>query len=231
MIDLVSKQEAFTAREGEVSISIDKTEHAFRFTKRWFRNRNQMTFSTFLPKHFNSSGVEQLRMIQIGVFEGMDLVWCLQNILVHPESRVVAIDPWLRTRKIDQQHMNECWERAQHNLRPWRKKVEIIRDLSKSTLQDLMRQGITIGGVPCLSGNWDMIIIDGDHNAPAVYEDAIYSLKLVRKGGWLLFDDVRNNITKKNHVADGLRHFLEDYGDEVKLVWAHRHCNCYEKVK
>ena len=94
---------AFAKRRREKSIPIDHAGFDFQFTKKWFRNRNQGTYSTFFPGRFAN---KPTRMIQIGVFEGMDLVWSLQNILTNASSLVVAIDPWDATRKLSQEQID-----------------------------------------------------------------------------------------------------------------------------
>lgn len=226
----VSKEEAWKTVEGEKRIKI-KSDYPYRFTKRWrwFKYRNQVTYSTFLPERFAG---KPINMIQIGVFEGMDLVWSFQNLLTHPDSRCLAIDPWSATNKISAERMEEVYETAQHNLRPFRKRLRIERGCSLDVLSDVLFAGaIEIEGKPIRTGEWDLIVIDGDHNADAVRSDAILSLKLSRVGGWLLFDDVRNNHFKKNHVFDGLKSFNGDFEGKVKRVWYHRHMDCYEKLK
>lgn len=225
MNERVTKEVAFASLANEVNIPIDYAAHDFRFTRKWFKQRNQSTFSTFLPKKFPPD--KPLRMIQIGVFEAMDLVWQFQNTLCHPNSLAVGIDPWGATRKLDQDKMDAVHKAAVHNLNPWRRKVELIRGFS----QDVLLDAITapLHGIP--AGFWDLVVIDGDHNKAAVLRDAVFSLRLVRVGGWLLFDDVRNRVAKKNHVVHGIEQFLKTNGDKVKRVWAHRYCDCYERVK
>lgn len=226
----VSKEEAWKPIEGETKIKI-KADYPYKFTKkwRWFKYRNQITYSTFLPDRFAG---KPINMIQIGVFEGMDLVWSFQHLLTHPDSRCLAIDPWMATNKIDCKTMQGVYETAQHNLRPFRKRLELVQDFSQVYLAKLLDNGsIEIGDKPIKTGEWDLIIIDGDHNADAVYDDAVWSYQLARIGGWLLFDDVRNNHFKKNHVYDGLERFNESHGDRLRWVWYHRHMDCYEKLR
>ena len=228
LADTKAVTDAFIVRDGDYSIPIDKSEHKFKFTKRWFRNRNQTTFSTKLPPRFPPD--KPYNILQIGVFEGMDLVWTCQNLLGHADSRVLAIDPWLKTHKIDQEGMDVVYARARQNLKPWMgSKLEIVRGLSQDVLPSIIEDGMRIYGQSIEAGEWDLIIIDGDHYADPVYVDATLSLELCRPGGWMLFDDVRNRTKKKNHVYQGLIGFLLEHGDEVDLAWAHRYCNCYEK--
>lgn len=225
---IVTVEEAFAPVPGEVSIPIDMTQHDFQFTRMWFRNRNQSTWSTFLKPKFTGLRTSwPIRMIQIGVFEGQDLVWCLQNILTHPDSHVIAIDPWAATTKLDQAYMDAVQARARHNLSPWKDKVDLIHDYSDRGCLETLSKGR-------FHEACDLAVIDGDHNAPAVVSDAIYCYELLKNGGWMIFDDVRNRIPKPDHVVHGIEKFLSpasyQYQDKMKFEWAHRYCDCYSKI-
>lgn len=223
----VDKQEAFEALPDQVSTPIKAIPgNKFKFTRKWFRSRNQTTFSTLLPPRFPPD--KPYNVIQIGVFEGADLVWQFQNLLCHEDSRVMAIDPWAKTRKLDQDQMDAVYARARRNLKPWHSKINMVRGYSQDVLTGLVN-GTQIGGKHINPGEWDLIVIDGDHVADAVYTDAVLSLPLCRPGGWMLFDDVRNRSSKKNHVYHGIIGWLLEYGTEVEMAWANRFMNCYEK--
>jgi len=209
------KEEAFKKLPNEQNVGIDGKKQ-MAFTKSWFRYRNQKTWSTFLlPKY---GGMDPVKMVQIGVFEGMDLVWCLQNILKNRESHAVAIDPWEPTRKLKKDRMNQVEANARANLSVAPGKVTIHKGFSADVLKVLPKE------------SFDLVVVDGDHNSDAVYKDAMLSLPLLKKGGWMLFDDVRNRREKADHVQAGLDDFKADFGDRVEEVWFHRHCDCLEKI-
>ncbi len=228
MHELMSKEEAFEKIDNLKFIKTNSSQHDFRFTRNWFRARNQSTWSTFFPRGFDGS--KPVNMVQIGVFEGADLIWCLQNILTHKDSRVIAIDPWLKTNKLSQDVMNECYDNAVHNLSPWSNKVKIVRDSSHVILPNL-RRPMDLYGINLGVGDYDLIVIDGDHVSGAVLKDAIDSLKLVKPDGWLVFDDYYNKYDKEDHVEEGVRLFLDVWGEQVELVWQHRFSLCFKKLE
>jgi len=79
--------------QGEVSmIDTEQTKHDFRFTRNWFRRRNQATFEEYVLPMWAGKPITYL---EIGVYEGQSLTWMMQNVLTHPDSRAVGIDPWL----------------------------------------------------------------------------------------------------------------------------------------
>ena len=93
--------------------------------------------------------------------------------------------------------------------------------------QDILTRSYLFQGE---AGIYDLCIIDGDHNAPAVYEDITNCYRICKAGGWLMLDDVENKIAKQNHVKQGLAQWLADNPGKIKQVWKHRFCECFEKL-
>ena len=190
------------------------------FTRRWFLQRNLPTFRDYVYPEFSS---RPANIMEIGVFEGACLVWMLQYL--HPESRFWGIDPWLPTRKLDGDYMDDVRGRAGRNTDRWRDRCVLYRSNSSEALA-------RAHGNNCFGLKKDMLdiaLIDGDHTDLAAWSDARMSLPLLRKGGWLLFDDIENRITKKRHVKQGVAMFLEENPGAVKLLWKDRFMECYEK--
>jgi len=223
-----TKEEMFTPLEEEVTIPIDFGMNNFDFTRKWFLSRNIKTWSTFLPLKYSNE--RPINMLQIGVFEGMDLVWCMQHIAGHPDSRVFAIDPWAATNKLDHVYMEGVYQRAQRNLSPWISRICLMRGYSDSVME-LMKHGAQHNKTIIYPDGWDLIVVDGDHTADAVYTDARLAFDLIKPGGWVIFDDVRNRVEKKDHVVHGLERFVDNQTDHaLKFEWAHRYCDCWSKI-
>jgi hypothetical protein len=208
--------------------------HDFLFTRNWFRLRNLPTFREYI--HPAWAG-RKITYLELGVFEGMSLVWMLQRVLTHPESRAVGIDPWLMTTKLGSADMEGVYERAVHNLTPWRVfmngdskfllRCELVRASSAEALRRMVGRGfVGIKGHESV----DLSMVDGNHNALAVLDDARLVWKLLKPGGWMLFDDVENDRPKQDHVKEGVEMFLQEDGHPVKLLWKHRYMECYEKI-
>ncbi|HTS50419.1 MAG TPA: class I SAM-dependent methyltransferase [Bryobacteraceae bacterium] len=116
------------------------------------------------------AGRPGLRMLEIGSYEGRSAVWFLENILTHPDSRIVCVDPFydpLREMRFDH---NVKFSRAQARL-------EKHRARSEAVLPRLER------------ASFDLIYVDGSHDAPFVLLDAMLSWELLKPGGILAFDD------------------------------------------
>ena len=210
----ITKGQAWAKRNDEAFIEItDRSQ--FLFTRNWFRYRNQVTWSTFLPTKYKD--YDRVKMLQIGVFEGQDLIWCLQNILNKPGSLAIAVDPWAPTTKLSESTMLAVKQRAAHNLAIYQDKV-ITRSMTSDSWFSSKET----------TDPFDLVVVDGDHEAEPAYRDAVNSLPLCARGAWIIFDDVRNRVTKNNHVQDAVLRFENDYKDNVRLVWQHRFCDCYE---
>ena len=116
------------------------------------------------------AGRPGLRMLEIGSYEGRSAVWFLENILTHPTCRLVCVDPFLDpTREM----------RFDHNIKVCRAKdrVEKRRARSETVLPQLKES------------SFDLIYVDGWHDAPAVLFDAMLSWEILKPGGVLVFDD------------------------------------------
>ena len=197
----------------------------FEFKRNWFRTRNMVTFREFVLPHWAGQPVTYL---EIGVYEGMSLVWMMQHVLTHPDSRAIGIDPWLMTSKQPQEYMDAVRNRAQHNLARWSDRCVLIRANSDEILNCMVQR--PEGHLGVQNGTLDLCMIDGDHYALPVWNDARLCLQLLRPGGWMLFDDVKNDLPKWDHVVEGVNRFIEEAGDRVKEVWRHKYMVCYEKV-
>ena len=198
----------------------------FEFTRNWFLSRNLSTFREYVLPVWAGKPVTYL---ELGVFEGMSLIWMLQRVLTHPDCKAVGVDPWLITRKISAEEMYLVMERAYKNTYKW--KAEGICTLIRGNSIEVLNRMVGKGGfVGIKKGSVDICMIDGNHTAPAVVQDAEKCLKLMKPGGWLLFDDVENRITKADHVKHGLEIFKEDHSNEVNLLWKDKYMECL-KVK
>lgn len=212
---------------------IDRYE--FQFTRNMFRNRNLPTYREFVYPYWKNKG--PLIYLELGVYKGQSLIWMLQHILGHPDSRAIGIDPWLMTTKRTSDDMEIVRQHAFWNIQKWDfftdsvlgfKKCQLLRANSAEVLPMMNRKG---GAFGISKNTLDICLIDADHNALAVLNDARLVFPLMKIGGWIIFDDVVNDIPKKDHVENGLRMFLEEIGDSTKLVIKHRYVEIYERIK
>jgi len=197
----------------------------FQFTRNWFRQRNLDTFRKYVyPEWHGKNGISYL---ELGCFEGMSMVWMLQRILTGKDTRAIGIDPWLMTTKLDGDVMEAVRERAFHNTRHY-ENCTLIRGSSAEVLRRMC--GFRYGYLGIRKNSVDICMIDGNHNELAVLDDARHVYELMKPGGWMLFDDVENDIPKVAHVKQGLQTFLSEIGDGIRFLWKDRFVEAYQKV-
>jgi len=125
------------------------------------------------------AGREDLRYLEVGLFEGRSAIWMLENVLTHPSSRLVGIDPF-----DDPYGVEGVEARFYANLEKSgaAKRVQVIKGYSQLELRKLPLE------------SFDIIYIDGSHDAPDVLEDAVLAHRLLKAGGMLMFDDYTWNL-------------------------------------
>lgn len=217
-------------------MDLDRT--GLTFTRSWFLNRNLQTFREHVYPEWAGKPIVYL---ELGVFEGMSLCWMLQHVLTHPDARAVGIDPWLETTKLDGNVMEQVKDRAFHNTDRWflqdyqerissgrQPKCSLYRANSAEALRKMCGRG---GFAGITKGSVDVCMVDGNHNALAVLDDLRLVHKLVRPGGWIMLDDVENDVPKQDHVKQGLAMWLaETEGRAAEMVVKHRYMEIYRRL-
>lgn len=123
-------------------------------------------------------------ILEIGVYHGANVCSLLKTYASHPDSTIHCIDPWS-----NYQGYSEYPEQA-------RNYSYFIQNLSKLTPEELYKihihRGLSEVILPQLKDDmFDIIFIDGNHDKRYVLHDAIMSLKKVKHGGYILFDDMQ----------------------------------------
>jgi Methyltransferase domain len=124
------------------------------------------------------AGKPNLRFLEIGTFEGRTATWFLDNILTGKNSTLRCIEPDPTPNMLYNLKRYEC-----------NGKVEIEKNFSEYVLVRYLY------GTP----RFDLIYIDGDHNAKGVLQDMVLSWRLLKDGGILLVDDYEMQATDPWH--------------------------------
>jgi predicted O-methyltransferase YrrM len=137
-------------------------------------------------------------VLEIGSHEGRSALWMLDNI---PGVRLTCVDPFFAD--------NEPAFDANIGDR-----VEKIKSRSQPFLFSAVSQGRM----------WDMVYIDGDHEAKAVLEDFVLSWHCLPVGGLCVFDDYpwtfANTPERKcqQGPAAAVNAVLEIYRDRLSVI-------------
>lgn len=143
----------------------DDNPYTFTENKDWVTSRVPLWNSLIADIRLS-----KIRVIEIGCFEGRSTIWWLDNLLCHPESKLLAIDPLPDPQRYAR-FLNNI---SQH---PRVDQLTFVRNQSRHVLA-----GQT-------DDTYDFAYIDGSHEARDVLTDASLAFWKVRAGGIILFDD------------------------------------------
>jgi len=156
---------------------------SYEFTTDWFNATAKSNWDALVPQ------IQPQRILEIGSFEGASTCYLIEKNDWTPSLEIYCVDTW--TGGIEHQNnrfdMAVVEERFKHNIEVAKKSssqncdLMVLKGKSDKQLANLIAMG--------MENSFDLIYIDGSHQAPDVLMDALLSFKLVRPGGYLFFDD------------------------------------------
>jgi predicted O-methyltransferase YrrM len=158
----------------------------YQFSNNWFNATAKAVWSELLPQLAPS------RVLEIGSFEGASACFLIEHIAAQRSLELHCIDTWQgglehRPGGHATADMAQVEQRFRANVRTALSsaacavKVQVHRERSDLALVRLLAD---VG-----HNYFDMVYVDGSHEAPDVLFDAVTSFKLLRVGGLLVFDD------------------------------------------
>ena len=150
----------------------------YQFTKDWFQ-WSPPVWEKIIP-HLP----ERKTFLEIGSFEGRSTVWTVENML-EDGGDLVAIDTWEGGAEHVNGEMTGAEERFDANMALLKEKFPnrtVIKEKATSTkaLATLVSES---------HYSFDFIYIDGSHIAKDVLTDACMAWPLLKRGGFMAFDD------------------------------------------
>lgn len=135
------------------------------------------------------------KVVEVGVWGGKSLIpmaFALQNM---GNGKIYGIDPWSPAASIiGMTDVNkDWWETADHEL-VYQDLVKNIKRYNLSKYIELIRNDSE--GADIIE-NIDILHIDGNHSEEKSCFDAYKWVPLVRKGGFIVFDDITWGTTNK----------------------------------
>ena len=146
---------------------------------------------------------EKMKILEIGSYHGANACSLLKTYgKNHAESEIHCCDPWY-----DYEGYQEYKDKQISNYSTF------IKNISKLSAEDMKKIYIhRMLSENCITRfpdeSFDIIYIDGNHESKYVLEDSIISYKKIKKGGWIIWDDIHDK-----QVSEATQLFLFIYKD------------------
>lgn len=195
------------------------TTTPYDFTVNWFDGSRQVVSAVleyFKPK----------RILEIGSFEGQSTCHFIEFLGKTPDGYIKCIDPWFAAQK---RPNGDPWPfDAEKIYNRFKRNTEIARSrVANAVRVDHVRSMSVYELIDMAAdSNWhddasfDLVYIDGAHDAINVLRDAVLSFQLLSVGGVLVFDDYLWNIDNNPAHSPKLAidAFTTIYGEKLKPI-------------
>lgn len=162
-----------------------KLENNYYFTNNWF-DQTKAAWDYLVPKY------RPLKILEIGSFEGRSICYVIEKLADMPNLEIHCVDTWAGGEEhykdsLIAYDMKSVEQRFHHNVR-------IAMDRSKSKINLTVHKGFSDFVLSKLIADgrtnyFDLIYVDGSHQAPDVLSDAVMGFKLLKNSGIMIFDD------------------------------------------
>jgi predicted O-methyltransferase YrrM len=142
------------------------------FTQDWF-SRHIPLWERILAPYV----AKPVRALEIGVFEGRSTVWLLDRVLTHPDAGLTWVDTFGGSPENRGLDLSELENRFRANTARFGAKLTGHVGRSQDVLRGLVGE------------QFDLVYIDGSHEAADVLSDAVLAWPLLKVDGVLGFDD------------------------------------------
>lgn len=152
----------------------------FQYTNDWF-DSNRAVWDKLIPM------IKPRKILEIGSYEGRSTCWLIDKCTQYHPIEIHCIDSWEGGIEHERSAMNDVESRFDNNISVATKnaKNKVVlhkhKSLSNIALANLITNKMT--------ESFDLIYLDGSHQAPDVLYDAVVSFHLLRVGGVMIFDD------------------------------------------
>ena len=197
------------------------------FTSDWFTHHISFWLQIFKAADWDPM-IPKL-IVEIGSYEGRSTIWACQNLLKHPDSRIICVDTFEGSVEHSERQKDNLFDRFRSNVLAAgvAEKVILRRGPSWKILPGLIHDGVQA----------DLTYIDGSHQAPDVLEDAVMCYRLTKRNGLILFDDYR--WTVEPHGREDLLNapklaidlFFNLYCRRIRLFAESQHQICAQRTE
>ena len=150
-----------------------------------------------------------LKILEIGSLQGNSAIYWLTKVLNHSSSKLWCIEPFQRTKRVPDREL-------------FLENIGKTGQAKKMTLLE-MTSDQAFNKLPSILPNilFDIIYVDGSHEAEVVARDATSSFHFVKQGGIIIFDDYkmpRVFAIDKIGPKPSIDEFLDKYQDSLDIL-------------
>ena len=143
---------------------------------------------------------EPKRILEIGSFEGRSTSYWIERLKDEPSGEIHCVDTWLGGEEHNEENiqMSTVEKNFKNNIdsaireHNAKCKVQPHKGMSYRKLAEFISYSEDNAGY------FDLIYIDGSHEAPDVLQDATMAFGLLRIGGVMIFDDYLWGLNEKD---------------------------------
>jgi len=176
----------------------------YLYTQYWFSNcdinRRIKEFVDCNQKHI---------ILEIGCYEGMSSMFFADNLLNHPDSRMVCVDPFLSIDNNDHVTLlqNNQESNFDHNISVCPNKDKIT--VHKVTSDEFFKIN---------DQSFDIIYIDGSHAIDVINRDMENAFKVLSPGGIQWHDDYLGTADGIVTIKDTMDAFVARHAHELTVI-------------
>lgn len=149
-----------------------------------------------------------IKYLEIGTYFGANAISVANTYGKENGSEIHCIDPW------DDYDEYDEYKNLQTNTYN-----TFLENISNSGLKDKFKihRGFSHEQLHKFKDSlFDMIYIDANHESHFVLEDAVLSYRKLKKGGYMIFDDI-----DWKDVTTGVEAFITAYDNHIKIITCH----------
>jgi glycosyltransferase involved in cell wall biosynthesis/predicted O-methyltransferase YrrM len=188
----------------------DVAQRGYQFTQDWF-SVNLPVWQVQLTRFCHQP---DLRVLEIGSWEGRSACWLLTHVLTHESARITCVDLFeggLEHQTYDPNVLQSLEQRFDWNMAQTGSPEKVRKMVGHS--QQVLRS--------LIPDTYHLAYIDGSHIASDVLEDTLLTWRLVKVGGVIVFDDYGwrfpDGVTEEPPKA-AIDAFLSIFKAKIKLL-------------
>lgn len=179
-----------------------------------FFSINTYYWNSIINKHF-----KEFSYLEIGSWEGNSALYILKNFKT---KNVVCVDIWdLYNDKFKEEHL-ERFKNFKYNLKEFDKKFSFFKSTSDKFFENNNEK-------------FDVIYIDGSHEAPQVYKDLNNSWNCLNNNGIIICDDYfygsLYDKQSEEMPAISINKFLNENKERIKIICVNNTQIFFKKIK